>query len=98
MLRFIPMVLLMGGFTFIGTYLMLSATHFIGWTMKYNYIIHREIDSRLPQPVLVSRAQENYTRLKSNGGLTLFAWSVRAIGAALTLFGVFTICHIISAL
>jgi hypothetical protein len=97
MLRFVPMILLMGGFTFIGTYLMMSATHFIDWTMKYNYAIHRQIDSRLAQPVLVSRAQNNYGRLKENGGLTVFTWSVRAIGTALTLFGIITICHIISS-
>ena len=98
MIRFIPMILLMGGFTFIGTYLLTSTAHFIDWTMRYNRLVHREIDARLDEPVLTTRAQINYAKLKENGGLTIFTWAVRGIGASLTMFGVITVCRIISVL
>lgn len=98
MIRFIPMIFLMGGFTFIGTYLLTSTSHFIDWTIRYNQSVHRQIDSRVGQPVLTMRAQENYARLKANGGLTVFTWAVRGIGVSLTMFGIFTICRIISVI
>lgn len=98
MWNLMPFVILMVFFVLIGGYFAIFTRHFLGWTSRYNEMLHREIDRHLARPVLVARAQMNYARLQSNGGLNFLTWSIRMIGAALVVISIINICRIFGSI
>ena len=78
MAHYISMLVLMAVFMGIGIYWAFGAQHFLKWTMRHNASLHQQIDGYLGQPILETRAQANYAKLESNGGITLFTWTIRA--------------------
>lgn len=83
-------------FTATGAYFAFFTRHFLAWTTLSNQKIHRRIDSHIGRPVLTTRARINYARLKANGGLNFFTWSIRIIGIALIVLSIVNVLRVIS--
>lgn len=86
MLRFLPMLMVMGVFAAIGIYWAVLSRHFLTWTRNYNQRFHQEINGRQPQPVMVSQAQANYSSRESNEDSTFLNLVVRLIGGGIAGF------------
>ena len=95
MAHYISMLVLMAVFMGVGIYWAFGARHFLKWTMRHNASLHQQIDSYLGQPILETRAQANYAKLESNGGITLFTWAIRAIGICMVGCSLFTASMIV---
>ncbi len=80
MAHYISMLVLMAAFMAVGIYFAVGTRHFLKWTTAHNESLHNQIDGYIGQPVLATRAQANYAKLQSNGGMTFFTWTIRGIG------------------
>ncbi|GEM_PF-6827828 len=97
MAHYISMLVLMAAFTAVGVYWAVGTNHYLKWTMAHNASLHQKIDSCIGQPVMTTRAQENYARLQSNGGMTVFTWGIRGIGICMVGAALFTSAMIIAS-
>jgi hypothetical protein len=98
MTGFIPFFIMLFVFAAIGIYFAVFTRHFLAWTTLSNQKLHKRIDSRIGRPVLTTRAEINYARLKANGGLNFFTWSIRIIGIALIALSIINIFRVISVM
>jgi|WetSurMetagenome_2_1015567.scaffolds.fasta_scaffold899747_1 hypothetical protein len=96
MLRLLPFFVSMIVFISVGVYLALFTRNFLSWNRRCNEKLHRYVDCRLARPVLEARAQINYAHMETNGGLSVFIWSIRVIGTALILFSIMMIIRMIT--
>jgi hypothetical protein len=96
MAHYVSMLCLMAAFLAVGIYWAVGARHFLKWTTAHNESLHRQIDEYIGQPVLATRAQANYAKLQSNGGLTFFTWTIRGIGVCMAGASLFTTAMIIA--
>jgi hypothetical protein len=85
-------------FAAVGTYFAVFTRHFLAWTTLSNQKLHKRIDDHIGRPVLTTRAEINYARLKANGGLNFFTWSIRIIGIALIILSIVNIFRVISVI
>ena len=97
MAHYISMLVLMAAFAAVGIYWAVGTRHYLKWTIAHNASLHQKIDGCIGQPVLANRAQDNYTRMQNNGGMTFFTWVIRGIGICMVGAALFTSGMIIAS-
>ncbi len=93
MIRFIPMLMLMGVFAAVGIYWTILTEHFIAWTRKYQDSFTAFGGGHSAQPVLVNQARADLAEVRSSS--TALTWGVRMVGIALSGTALMTIIRII---